>query len=446
MLTSAERAYRIQQEKTSTDDTARLWVQDQWRNFDVYRVPVDALLLNADNRRFRAERMWAEEHLGRPLDPENNPADELSIISLLLDTSHRVEGDQVVGKPTGSSDALKNDWLRRKQESPLWIRPDGTVRNGNRRLSMIKRLQQEGGAAGLGWVEAIILPSNDINEATLLEMEQREQLTENFKVRYNDIDYLLALREAAENRGIDWFEPESMESVAGVLQNMVEKSKGEVQRDLYAVKYMDIFLDDSGQTGEYHRVLKTLERFRDIGRMMQQIEGQYPLEEDRILQTLFAAVRSGKGHLVIRDMRTMFKKDKPRFDTLSATVTTAESEWEREGPSLSNPSPSVLVDGGTGDEEIEGDSESEGPGPEVANYPKGAVGGAIDLALDGFKASRQDDVVKVLQEVCNRLDALGDRERLSAALAGDDGAVVRQSLGKIVQWVDDNRRLTDRVD
>ncbi|MGW5197179.1 hypothetical protein, partial [Streptomyces spiralis] len=119
---SAERAHIIAEEKSATDNKVRLWVQDEWRNFDVYRVPVEGLLLNADNRRFRAERMWAEEHLGRPLDPENNPTDELSIESLLLDTSHRVEGDQVVGKPTGSSESLKNDWLRRKQESPLWIR------------------------------------------------------------------------------------------------------------------------------------------------------------------------------------------------------------------------------------------------------------------------------------------------------------------------------------
>ncbi|MFJ4755006.1 hypothetical protein [Streptomyces sp. NPDC088763] len=409
-------------------------------------MPVEGLLLNADNRRFRAERMWAEEHLGRQLDPENYPTDELSIESLLLDTSHRVEGDRIVGKPTGSSEALRNDWLRRQQESPLWIRPDGTVRNGNRRLSMIKRLHRDGGASGLGWVDAIILPVEDINEATLLEMEQREQLTENFKVRYNDIDYLLALREAAENRGIDWFERESVESVAGELQTMVEKSKGEVLRDLYAVKYMDIFLEDSGQDGEYHRVLKTLERFRDIGRMMLQIEGQY-LEEDKILRTLFAAIRARKTHLDIREMRAMFKLDKPRFDRLSEAVAEAESGWEPSaGPSLSNFGSSVVIDQGAGDDEIEAESEEEGLGPEVVNYPRNEVGSAIDLAIDSFTAARQDDVVQVLQEVCNRLEVLDERQRLSTALAGDDGAVVRESLKRVVQWVDHNRHLTDSGD
>lgn len=444
MRSSGERKQVIDQQKRSAEYSVRIWVQDGWRDFAVYRVPVDALLLNADNRRFRAERMWAEEHLGRQLDPENIPGDELSITSLLLDVSHRVEGDQVVGKPSGSYESLKNDWIRRKQESPLWIRPDGTVRNGNRRLSMVKRLQREIGSTGLEWVDAIILPGEDIDEPSLLEMEQREQLTENFKVRYNDIDYLLALREAAENREVDWFDRESIESVAGELQSMVEKSKGEVVRDLFAVKYMDIFLEDSEQAGQYHRLLKTLERFRDIGRMMMQVEDQYPLEADRILQTLFAAVRANRGHLEIRVIRAMFKSDRPRFDKLATKVADAEAGWDvTAGPSLSNPGSSVPIETEAGEEESEADDE--GPGPEVANYPKVAVGTAIELAIDGFSASQQDDVAQVLQEICNRLEVLTEKNRLSSALSRDEGIKVRENLEKIVQWVDENRHLADRA-
>ncbi|MYS22586.1 hypothetical protein GA0115240_142323 [Streptomyces sp. DvalAA-14] len=443
MRSSEERKYIIEQQKKFAGHSVRIWVQDGWRDFEVYRVPVDALLLNADNRRFRAERMWAEEHLGRQLDPENNPADEISIASLLLDVSHRVEGDQVVGKPSGSYESLRNDWIRRKQESPLWIRPDGTVRNGNRRLSMVKRLQREIGSTGLEWVQTIILPIGEIDEPSLLEMEQREQLTENFKVRYNDIDYLLALREAAENRDVDWFDRESIESVAGELQSMVEKSKGEVVRDLFAVKYMDIFLEDSEQAGQYHRLLKTLERFRDIGRMMMQVEEQYPQEAAQILQTLFAAVRANKGHLDIRAIRAMFKSDRPRFDKLASTVADAEAGWDvTAGPSLSSPGSSAPIDTG-GEEEIE--TDDEGPGPDVANYPKGAVGSAIELAIDGFSASQQDDVAQVLQEVCNRLDVLTERDRLSIALSTDEGSLVREKLNKIFQWVEANRHFTDRA-
>ena len=80
---------------------------------------------------------------------------------------------------------------------------------------MIKRLQREGGDVGLQWVDAVVLDEDEIDEPALLEMEQREQLTENFKVRYNDIDYLLALQEAANHREIDWFAASSIEEVAG---------------------------------------------------------------------------------------------------------------------------------------------------------------------------------------------------------------------------------------
>ena len=71
---------------------------------------------------------------------------------------------------------------------------------------MIMRMQREGGDVGLKYVDAVILDPAKVSDSALLEMEQREQLTENFKVRYNDIDYLLALREAAEHREIDWYD------------------------------------------------------------------------------------------------------------------------------------------------------------------------------------------------------------------------------------------------
>jgi hypothetical protein len=132
------------------------WCKDTWRDFDVYRVPVDALLLNADNRRFAAEKKLMEEKLGHALDPENNPADEQSIISILLDAGLDVDGDVVKGKPSKDTEALRKDWAKRGQAAPFWVRPDGMVRNGNRRLAMLKRLRFEQGVEGTRFVNAII--------------------------------------------------------------------------------------------------------------------------------------------------------------------------------------------------------------------------------------------------------------------------------------------------
>lgn len=430
-----ERRQLIEDRKYSAERKERLWVRDSWQDFDVYAVPTNSLVLNVDNRRFRAELLWAEEQLDRSLDPENRPEDERSIESLLLDSSHYIAGDRVSGTHSSAYQALMSDWRRRGQDSPLWIRPDGSVRNGNRRLAMIKRLQREAGDAGLQWVEAVILDSGELDEPTLLEMEQREQLTENFKVRYNDIDYLLALREAAEHREIDWFDQASIQEVAGQMQSMVEKSRNEVVRDLYAIKYMDQFLEDSGQPEQYHRLLRTLERFRDIGRMMMQVEEEYPLEADQILQVLFAAVRSGQTYNDIRAIRRMFRQDREQFNQLAEELDETEEQHQSEGaPTLESP---VLGN------EAEDDEEVESGGPEVANYPKQQVARAFRVAIDGFAASGQEDVLTTLREIRNRLTALTNNDRLLQSLNTEDNGAqqLRDELDAIIEWVEENRHL-----
>ncbi len=135
-MNKEERTSAIADAVNKTDDavrqkpeqrrTIRLWCKDKWRDFPIYEISTDALVLNIDNRRFAAERKWCEEQLGHPLDPENNPNDELSVMSILLDTGHHVDGDIVKGIASKAYLGLKTDWSKRKQESPFWIRPDGT--------------------------------------------------------------------------------------------------------------------------------------------------------------------------------------------------------------------------------------------------------------------------------------------------------------------------------
>jgi hypothetical protein len=435
--TAAERKQAIETQKSPCEEKAKLWIRDDWRLCSVWKVPVDALVLNVDNRRFAAERLWAQEQLDRSLDPENYPDDELCIESLLVDKAHRIENGQIVGNPSKDYESLKNDWERRGQETPFWIRPEGTVRNGNRRLAMIKRVQREGGDSGLKWVTAVILDPKEIDEAALLEMEQREQLTENFKVRYNDIDYLLALREAAEIREVDWFDQESIDQVAGKLQTTVEKSKAEVIRDLYAIKYMDQFLEYTGQQGQYHRLLRTLEMFRDIGRMMITVESDYPDDFDRVLRVLFATILAGKSYHDVRQLRQMFRKDRSRFDRLGQAVTETEAQIKPETkPTLASPTAT-----GPDESDDEDDDGGRGTGPSVTNYPP-TIGRMIDVAIDGYQAASEDDVLTILREVVNRLESLDEERRLARALAhADEGADARMALKRIVEWADQRRRL-----
>lgn len=419
----------------------RLWVRDQWREFPVVQVPVEALALNVDNRRFAAERTWAEEKLDRALDPENRVDDELILESILLDTAHEFDGDRLVGKPSKDYDALKKDWQRRHQESPLWIRPDGTVRNGNRRLAMLKRLQREEGIEGFEYVDVVILDPTDIDEVALFDMEQREQLTENLKVRYTDINLLLAIRAAAESRSIDWFDPASIERVAGELQHVIGNNKAYASVQLNAIRYMDAYLDSSEQPGQYHKLIGQIERFRDVGKAMSKLEADYEDDVPAMLRILFAAIRAGSPHGDIRVLKNLFLHDRARYEQLLAEVDGIEGDWEQTGAE-SLAEPDVVDITPAVDEDEDEEDLDEPPGPNVPNYPRTDIRDAIDNAIDGFGASTTDDVAKTLRQILNRLQVVSDSGgKLDQALAGEHAVKVREALAEIIAWADRHRDL-----
>ena len=440
-MNADERQQLIETRKQQTEDLARLWVRDRWQNFPVWQVPVEALALNVDNRRFAAERTWVEEHLGRSLDPDNVPEDELYLEQILLDTDLEFDGDQLVGKPGKNYDALKKDWLRRHQESPLWIRPDGLVRNGNRRLAMLRRLQREEGVEGFEYVNVVVLEPAEIDEVALFDMEQREQLTENLKVRYTDINLLLAIRAAADARDIDWFDPTSIEQVAGELQHMIGNNKNYAVVQLNAIRFMDAYLEDSNQHQQYHKLIGQIERFREVGKAMARLEQDYPDDVPEMLRVLFAAIRAGSRYGDIRLLRRMFLGDRDRYNELVAQVDTIEGDWDQlTTDELAEPE---VVDVEPSADEEEDDLD-EPPGPNVPNYPKRDVKDAIDNAIDGFEASMTDDVAKTLNQVLNRLEILtADGGQLQQALAGDRAEAVRRVLGEIIDWAERHRALLD---
>ena len=442
-MTPDERRQVIETRKQSTGRKERLWARDTWREFDVCQVPVEGLLLNVDNHRFAAERTLVEEKLGHELDPENNPDDERALEVILLDVGYDVDGDRVTGgHPDKDYQALRSDWLRRRQESPLWIRPDGIVRNGNRRLSMLKRLQREEGLGGFEYVDAVILEPADIDEVALFDMEQREQLTENLKVRYTDINLLLAIRAAAESRAIDWYEGGDINRVAGELKDIIGNDQSYAIVQLNAIKYMDAYLEDSDQAGQYHKLIGQIERFRDVGRAMARIEADYQDDAPDMLRLLFAAIRAGLPHGTIRDLRRMFREDRARYQGLLADVDSAEDEWQ----ASADPGQLADPDLASVTEDSDTDEESEPPGPNVPNYPETAVRDAVENTLDGFQASQTDDVIKTLRQVRNRLEILTDeRTQLARALLTPEVQHVREALQPIIDWADVHRiHLTDQ--
>jgi len=415
----------IKRADTSTSPH-RLWCKEDWKEFPRYEVPVDALILNIDNRRFSAERKLMEEKLGHSLDPENNPNDEQSVISILLDTGHHVDGDVVKGTPTKDSLALLKDWLKRGQEAPFWIRPDGTVRNGNRRLAMLKRLRIEAGIESTRLVDAIVLNHDDIDEQELFEMEQREQITENFKLRYTDINLLLTLRDAAETQNIDWNSPEDIERVAGVLQEFVGSDKGYAAIQLRAIKYMDDYLDYIESPGAYQNLIGQIERFRDVGKNMTKMLKDYPDEAVDMLQLLFAGISSGIKHGHIRSIGRMFRDERDEYRRLQGEVSTIEQQVTQ-SVKLESPDLEAI------EAELADEDEDE-PAPVVSNYPTDRVKSAILDSIDRFD-SRNLEFARKLGQVMGRLRPITP-SNISEALSGPGSAETRQYLSEIIAWAE----------
>ena len=325
------------------------------------------------------------------------------------------------------------DLQARGQDAPLWIRPDGTVRNGNRRLAAMRRIAREQGDAPFHWVEAILLNEQEIDEPTLLEMEQREQVTSNYKVTYDDIDYLLALKEAAELRGIVFDDPRSIDEVGGQLQTTFEKSKSEMTRDLFAIRYMDLFLEVDETPGRYQRLSGNLERFRATGQQMARALEDYPDDAADLLQVCYAAIRAGEDHLGIRKVGRLFREDRERFHRLASEITNAEENWTPEPGEVSS-GPAEL------DPSIE-DEDGEPPGPQEIDYPEEEVETAIAVALDGYVTAKEPKVLRDLRLAWNKLEAVDGHLPGAVANGGSEADQILRQLAQVVSFVDRHRAL-----
>lgn len=435
-MTPEQRAADIDTRKRPVGDPERpvqhkIWIRDAWAYRPVWEVPIERLVLNVDNKRFSSERELVEHKLGRPLDPSNNPLDEDSIIAILCDSSLDVDQELgvAVGAPSKDYAALREDWQTRGQAEPLWIRPDGTVRNGNRRLAMLKRLRSDG--VDINWVDAIVLTLDDVDESELFRMEQREQLTENFKKRYQDVNALLALRDAADLEGIDWEDPESLANVASRLKHYAGRDDaGYASKQLYAIRALDSYLAYISAPGRYSLASKQVEVFREVGLCMSTY-AEEPDQQFELLQSAFAFVQAGRKYGEIRQLRKFFGSDRVLFDQMMTRVLKAEEEsgWDPEHapPEVEYPE----LSDATAPEADDPDEEELGGVVGSADYPKHNVSNVIDGALDRFAASILD-IQKQLDQAAARLDAVD-----LAGLAGLQGSArddAREAVLVIEGW------------
>jgi len=403
--------------------TERLWAKGGFQEFPIGRIAVENLTLNPDNRRFRADREAVESELGRTLEL---PADEDAIIKLLLDRECRVDVDRVVSKPSPDTGALVADWSRRGQERPLWIEPNGLVRNGNRRLAMIKRELAATGEERFKYVDVIVLDPHDFDDASLFDMEALEQLTEGLKVRYTDINLLLTLREAADRAGVDWHSPKLIGQAAERIAYLVGNNPGYARVQLDAVKCMADYLRLIDRAGHIGQLRGKVEVFRDVGKNMRWAAENDPERSLEMIEVCFAAVTAGAVYQDIREIRKIADKDPDAFTALAQEIRDVRER--------------APVEGGEepADSEDHDDEDSEEMGAEdtqVANFPRHAVKGVIDLATLMAKARRNAQPERDLRLAADHLARVSP-DQLSRLLEGLGVEHVARARDEVLAWAD----------
>ena len=278
-----------------------------------------------------------------------------------------------------------------------------------------------------------------INEIAIFEMEQREQLTEDYKVRYTDINLLLAVKAAAEDKDIDWYDTESIVRVASELQHVMRNNPSYAIVQLYAIKYMDEYLADLDEAGRYDKLMGQIERFRDVGRTMRTVEADDPDQAPAMLNVLFAAVNAGLTHLEIRQIRRLFNNDRDEFDKVVEHIRETEQKWEQPKEEHALGEPDVVND--EAEDPDTTDATPEPPGPVVTNYPKDDVKGIFDDAADRHESAQIKDVLKIVKEINNRLEALisANADRLGPALNRDEAPILREAVNAMSSWFEKHK-------
>ena len=158
-----------------------------------------------------------------------------------------------------------------------------------------------------------------------------------------------------------------------------------------------------------------------------------------MLDVLFAAVSAGLKHPEIRQIRRLFNDDRDEFDKVVQSVRKVEEQWEQPTGEQALGEPEVV---NNEDEDPDAtETTPEPPGPVVTNYPKNEVKGILDDAIDRYESAQIEDVLKIVKEVNNRLDALigANSDRLGPALALDETSVLREAVDAMSAWFEEHK-------
>ncbi|MBR2892116.1 MAG: hypothetical protein IKC22_07090 [Bacilli bacterium] len=222
-------------ERTSKQKT--IVMKNRSIDFDVYKIPIDLLLYNLNNGRMFMEvrKKENEDNIDlsemKKIDPANYNNE---IESLIWETSEE------------RNEYTKKDIQKFGQIEPGVILDDGTVIDGNRRFTCLRKLHREyPNDEKFSYFQAAIIrvDGQQITNKLLKEYELRVQFGNDEKVDYKPINKFMSIYELIEKNNEDFDYT--------TVGELINKKPGEINKICKTCKLVDEFLDYIEKPREY---------------------------------------------------------------------------------------------------------------------------------------------------------------------------------------------------
>lgn len=222
-------------ERTSKQKT--IVMKNRSIDFDVYKIPIDLLVYNLNNG-----RMFMEVR-----KKENDDNIDLSEMKKIAPANYNNEIESLIWETSEErNEYTKKDIQKFGQIEPGVILDDGTVIDGNRRFTCLRKLHREypNDEKFSYFLAAIIrVDGQQITNKLLKEYELRVQFGNDEKVDYKPINKFMSIYELIEKNNEDFDYT--------TVGELINKKPGEINKICKTCKLVDEFLDYIEKPGEY---------------------------------------------------------------------------------------------------------------------------------------------------------------------------------------------------
>lgn len=163
-------------ELQKTQEKKNLTIKGALKLFDVYRIPLSELRYNAQNGRIAT---WVSKH-----DSSGDLLNDKDEFNATIENYIYEAGKDTLN-------ATKNNIERFGQQDPAVVISDGTLVDGNRRFTALRKLSREGKGQKFNYINAVLLPAEDYTPKEIKILELNLQHAKEDRVDYNPIDRLV---------------------------------------------------------------------------------------------------------------------------------------------------------------------------------------------------------------------------------------------------------------